>query len=161
MRERAARLTLSEQRLCTGIGHRHKRLVMRLVHAAAAVTAAASFAAAGLAVTDTSATGDRRTPPVANSANGHKGLSGADLAKRNTKVARKHIEQVFNRQRPDLVARFVTPDVVWRGGTLGTVRGADSRRHRAVIIGAGVRRAVRRAGPLPRAGRRGGDRSHP
>ncbi|MHA3700847.1 ester cyclase [Jatrophihabitans sp. YIM 134969] len=44
----------------------------------------------------------------------------------NKKVAREYIERVFNEHRPDRSADYVTPDVVWHGGVLGTVAGADN-----------------------------------
>ena len=44
----------------------------------------------------------------------------------NKRVVRAYVEQVFNGHRPDLATKFVTPDVVWRGGLLGTVTGATN-----------------------------------
>ena len=35
-------------------------------------------------------------------------------------------ERVFNAHNPELAAEYVTPDVKWHGGTLGTVEGAES-----------------------------------
>ena len=108
------------------VGRRErKRLIIRVTRATAAVTAAVSLAVAGLAVATPGPADDQRAPSLASSAKGHK-LGSAERAKRNTKVVRDYIERVFNEHHPESVAQFVTPDVVWHGGTLGTVRGADN-----------------------------------
>jgi len=43
-------------------------------------------------------------------------------------VAREYIARVFNEHQPDLVLRYVTPEVIWHGGSLGTVTGAENLR---------------------------------
>jgi steroid delta-isomerase-like uncharacterized protein len=44
----------------------------------------------------------------------------------NKKLARDYIDQVFNQHNPALAADFVTGDVVWHGGGLGDIAGADN-----------------------------------
>jgi predicted ester cyclase len=41
----------------------------------------------------------------------------------NVEIARDYTRRVFNAHNPDLASEFVTPDVRWHGGTLGTVEG--------------------------------------
>jgi len=40
------------------------------------------------------------------------------------RVAREYLARVFNEHQPDRALEYVTPDVVWRGGSLGIVSGA-------------------------------------
>ena len=40
------------------------------------------------------------------------------------RIAREYLARVFNEHQPDRALEYVTPDVVWRGGSLGTVNGA-------------------------------------
>lgn len=44
----------------------------------------------------------------------------------NKKIARDYIQRVFNQRQLDLVSDYVTPDVVWHGGILGDVAGAEN-----------------------------------
>jgi predicted ester cyclase len=44
----------------------------------------------------------------------------------NIEIAREYTRRVFNAHDPDLAAEFVTPDVKWHGGTLGTVEGVGN-----------------------------------
>ena len=44
----------------------------------------------------------------------------------NKKVARDYVQRVLNEHQPDLASDFVTPDVVWHGGFLGDVVGAEN-----------------------------------
>ena len=44
----------------------------------------------------------------------------------NKKLARDYIDQVFNQHSPATAADFVTGDVVWHGGSLGDIAGADN-----------------------------------
>ena len=44
----------------------------------------------------------------------------------NKKLARDYIDQVFNQHHPAKAADFVTSDVVWHGGSLGDIAGADN-----------------------------------
>jgi steroid delta-isomerase-like uncharacterized protein len=50
---------------------------------------------------------------------------GAQLA-RNKKIAREYIQRVFNEHKPELAKDFVTADVVWHGGILGDIAGAEN-----------------------------------
>ena len=44
----------------------------------------------------------------------------------NKDIARDYVERVFNQHQPDAATDFVTPDVVWHGGILGDVVGAEN-----------------------------------
>jgi predicted ester cyclase len=44
----------------------------------------------------------------------------------NVEIARDYTRRVFNGHNPDLASEYVTPDVRWHGGTLGTVEGAEN-----------------------------------
>jgi predicted ester cyclase len=44
----------------------------------------------------------------------------------NIEIARDYTRRVFNGHHPDLAAEFVSPDVRWHGGTLGTVEGVEN-----------------------------------
>jgi predicted ester cyclase len=44
----------------------------------------------------------------------------------NIEIARDYTRRVFNGHNPDLAAEYVTPDVRWHGGTLGTVEGVEN-----------------------------------
>jgi hypothetical protein len=44
----------------------------------------------------------------------------------NKKIVRDYVQRVFNEHQPDLANDFVTPDVVWHGGILGDVAGAEN-----------------------------------
>jgi steroid delta-isomerase-like uncharacterized protein len=48
------------------------------------------------------------------------------LVDTNKDIARDYVERVFNQHQPDAAAEFVTPDVVWHGGILGDVVGAEN-----------------------------------
>jgi predicted ester cyclase len=41
-------------------------------------------------------------------------------------AAREFVARVFNGREPELAREYMTPDVVWHGGTLGTVSGIDN-----------------------------------
>src|SRR5882724_7908129 len=41
-------------------------------------------------------------------------------------IAREYLARVFNEHKPDRAIDYVTSDVVWHGGSLGTVRGAQA-----------------------------------
>ncbi len=44
----------------------------------------------------------------------------------NKKIAREYIQRVFNEHKPELAKDYVTADVVWHGGILGDIKGADN-----------------------------------
>jgi predicted ester cyclase len=41
-------------------------------------------------------------------------------------LARAYIRDVFNGHQPDLAAKYLAPEVIWHGGTLGTVVGLSN-----------------------------------
>ena len=43
----------------------------------------------------------------------------------NVELVRDYTRRVFNEHNPELALEFVTPDVKWHGGTLGTIEGSD------------------------------------
>src|SRR6201994_2455068 len=44
----------------------------------------------------------------------------------NVEIVRAYTARVFNAHAPERASEYVTPDVKWHGGTLGTVEGADN-----------------------------------
>ena len=44
----------------------------------------------------------------------------------NKRIVRAFIDAAFNQHRADKAADYMTPDVKWHGGTLGTVEGRDN-----------------------------------
>jgi len=44
----------------------------------------------------------------------------------NKKIVRAFIDAAFNRHEPDKAAEYMTTDIKWHGGTLGTVEGRDN-----------------------------------
>ncbi len=44
----------------------------------------------------------------------------------NKKIAREYIQRVFNEHKPELAMDYVTADVVWHGGILGDIAGAEN-----------------------------------
>lgn len=44
----------------------------------------------------------------------------------NIEFVRDYTQRVFNEHNPELAAEFVTPDVKWHGGTLGSIEGSDN-----------------------------------
>jgi steroid delta-isomerase-like uncharacterized protein len=46
-------------------------------------------------------------------------------AESNIEIVREYTEKVFNAHNPELASEYVTSDVKWHGGTLGTVEGAE------------------------------------
>ena len=53
-------------------------------------------------------------------------MSQTRNAEDKIKIAREYLARVFNEHQPERALEFVTPDVVWHGGSLGTVRGAQA-----------------------------------
>jgi steroid delta-isomerase-like uncharacterized protein len=52
-------------------------------------------------------------------------MSDVEKLEANKKIARDYIDQVFNQHNPGKAAEFVTDDVVWHGGGLGDISGAE------------------------------------
>jgi predicted ester cyclase len=44
----------------------------------------------------------------------------------NIEIVREYTARVFNAHNPELAPDYVTPDIKWHGGTLGTVEGAGN-----------------------------------
>jgi predicted ester cyclase len=44
----------------------------------------------------------------------------------NVELVRDYTRRVFNEHNPELASEFVTPDVKWHGGTLGSIEGSDN-----------------------------------
>lgn len=44
----------------------------------------------------------------------------------NVDIVREYTERVFNGHNPELASAYVTSDVRWHGGTLGTVEGVEN-----------------------------------
>ncbi len=44
----------------------------------------------------------------------------------NIEIVREYTQRVFNAHNPELASEYVTPDVRWHGGTLGTVEGTEN-----------------------------------
>lgn len=44
----------------------------------------------------------------------------------NKRIVREFIDAAFNQHKPDRAAEYMTADVTWHGGTLGTVQGRDN-----------------------------------
>jgi limonene-1,2-epoxide hydrolase len=41
----------------------------------------------------------------------------------NIRIVREYTQRVFNEHNPDLASDYLTPEVKWHGGLLGTVEG--------------------------------------
>ena len=44
----------------------------------------------------------------------------------NKRIVREFIDAAFNKHQPDKAGEYMTPDIKWHGGTLGTVEGRDN-----------------------------------
>ncbi len=44
----------------------------------------------------------------------------------NKRIVRAYIDEVFNAHMPERASDYMTPDVKWHGGTLGTVQGVEN-----------------------------------
>jgi hypothetical protein len=50
----------------------------------------------------------------------------APTAEKNLALAREYVDRVFNAHEPELAVGYLTPNVKWHGGTLGTIEGPDN-----------------------------------
>jgi len=50
-------------------------------------------------------------------------MSSAATVRSNTQGIREYTQRVFNEHNPDLASEYMTPEVTWHGGLLGTVEG--------------------------------------
>jgi predicted ester cyclase len=53
-------------------------------------------------------------------------MASSTAVESNVEVVREYTRRVFNGHAPELAREYVTPDVKWHGGTLGTVEGAEN-----------------------------------
>jgi predicted ester cyclase len=53
-------------------------------------------------------------------------MANATAVGSNIELVREYTRCVFNEHNPELAAEFVTPDVKWHGGTLGSIEGSDN-----------------------------------
>jgi predicted ester cyclase len=44
----------------------------------------------------------------------------------NTEIIREYTQRVFNEHNPDLASEYLTPEMKWHGGLLGTVEGLEN-----------------------------------
>jgi len=44
----------------------------------------------------------------------------------NLALAREYVDRVFNAHQPELAVEYLTPNVKWHGGTLGTIEGPEN-----------------------------------
>jgi steroid delta-isomerase-like uncharacterized protein len=54
------------------------------------------------------------------------GMTAQNNLEENKRIVRAFIETAFNQHRADKAADYMTPDIKWHGGTLGTVEGRDN-----------------------------------
>jgi steroid delta-isomerase-like uncharacterized protein len=54
------------------------------------------------------------------------GMTAQNTLEENKRIVRAFIETAFNQHRADKAADYMTPDIKWHGGTLGTVEGRDN-----------------------------------
>ena len=50
-------------------------------------------------------------------------MASGTTTKSNLEIVREYTQRVFNEHNPDLAAQYVTSDIRWHGGVLGTVEG--------------------------------------
>ena len=53
-------------------------------------------------------------------------MTSQNTTEENKRIVRDFIEAAFNQHRPDKAGEYMTPDIKWHGGTLGTVEGRDN-----------------------------------
>jgi len=53
-------------------------------------------------------------------------MSTQNTTEDNKRIVRAFIETAFNQHQANHAADFLTPDIKWHGGTLGTVEGRDN-----------------------------------
>ncbi len=50
-------------------------------------------------------------------------MTSPNATEENKRIVREFIEAAFNKHQPDKAGEYMTPDIKWHGGTLGTVEG--------------------------------------
>jgi len=53
-------------------------------------------------------------------------MTSQNATEENKRIVRDFIEAAFNKHQPDKAGEYMTPDIKWHGGTLGTVEGRDN-----------------------------------
>ena len=53
-------------------------------------------------------------------------MTSGTAVRSNVEFVREYTRRVFNEHNPELASEFVTPDVKWHGGTLGSIEGSDN-----------------------------------
>jgi len=53
-------------------------------------------------------------------------MTSQNTTDENKRIVREFIEAAFNKHQPDKAGEYMTPDIKWHGGTLGTVEGRDN-----------------------------------
>jgi steroid delta-isomerase-like uncharacterized protein len=54
------------------------------------------------------------------------GMTAQNNLEENKRIVRAFIDAAFNQHRADKAAEYMTADIKWHGGTLGTVEGRDN-----------------------------------
>jgi len=53
-------------------------------------------------------------------------MTNQNTIEENKRIVRAFIDAAFNQHQADRAAEYMTPDIKWHGGTLGTVEGRDN-----------------------------------
>ena len=53
-------------------------------------------------------------------------MTSQNTTEENKRIVREFIDAAFNKHQPDKAGEYMTPDIKWHGGTLGTVEGRDN-----------------------------------
>ena len=53
-------------------------------------------------------------------------MTSQNATDENKRIVREFIEAAFNKHQPDKAGEYMTPDIKWHGGTLGTVEGREN-----------------------------------
>ena len=53
-------------------------------------------------------------------------MASETTVRSNTEIVREYTQRVFNEHDPDRASEYLTPEVKWHGGLLGTVEGSES-----------------------------------
>ena len=53
-------------------------------------------------------------------------MTSQNTTEENKRIVREFIEAAFNKHQPDKAGEYMTSDIKWHGGTLGTVEGRDN-----------------------------------
>ncbi len=53
-------------------------------------------------------------------------MTSQNTTEENKRIVREFIEAAFNKHQPDKAGEYMSSDIKWHGGTLGTVEGRDN-----------------------------------